>query len=213
MPRIDEWGLSKSPPLSVGNHLDHHLWWMSTDVGLSFISLLAHSSKSGRVVTRRRYHFIWSTPPPPHPPRCLLAWWYLQLWYCCTAAGVSFVSVLLSKICPGGPRSAFNSKVVSYSSAPPEQEGNVVFSALCTLPMIPLSLWLDPKEGQHLQTYQSSWFYSTTSLCAHKQRQHPSLYWSLPPCIILKINVFSYCWCLRWSFSREPLFTKTDQHN
>lgn len=34
----------------------------------------------------------------------------------------------------------------------------------------------------------------------------------IPLRIILKINVFSQCWCLHLSISREPLFTKTDQH-
>lgn len=32
-------------------------------------------------------------------------------------------------------------------------------------------------------------------------------------CIILKINVFFHCWCMHLSISREPLFTKPDQHN
>lgn len=32
-------------------------------------------------------------------------------------------------------------------------------------------------------------------------------------CIILKINVFSCCWSLHLSISREPLFTKTDQRS
>lgn len=34
----------------------------------------------------------------------------------------------------------------------------------------------------------------------------------IAPCIIFKSDVFSHCWCLHLSISREPLFTKTDQH-
>lgn len=32
-------------------------------------------------------------------------------------------------------------------------------------------------------------------------------------CILVKINVFSLCWCLHLSISREPIFTETDQHS
>lgn len=35
----------------------------------------------------------------------------------------------------------------------------------------------------------------------------------ITPCIIFKINVFSHCWSPHLSIPREPLFTKTDQHN
>lgn len=89
------------------------------------------------------------------------------------------------------------------------------------------SLWLcynlvctlkTAKIEEHIKKAAGVQFFSLpTSLCGHKQWQPPSPYWLFThphtPCIILKINVFSHCWCLLLSISRESLFTKTDQNN
>lgn len=80
-----------------------------------------------------------------------------------------------------------------------------------------LSSCLYLKDSWNWRTRQKDagvqFFCSSASLCGHKRQQPASFELIITPCIILKINVISHCWCMHLNISREPLFAKTDKYN